>query len=396
MPNSRRKNGDGSVIYNKNGTVSIRITIGKNINGGYKTKSFTGKNYKDAKRKLDYYRRKQNIFSQQTGESEPLGASMEIWLKDFHRNKISIQTYARYLETFKKIDKEFGFYRIYEITATMIQDHINRLNDNYKSHSEMAKILSLIRIYYRYLMSIQVVTYDPTAGVSLPNSKTINKKTKQVTALTQEDKDKFLETAFSLFKNGKPRYRYRFVYLFLLNTGLRISELTALYKSDVDLINKEVHINTSVSMVNKNALGSKQVNNAVDTKYVYFLHEPKSSTSKRVVPLNKTALFAAENILQYCTTKDSLLFVSNQDGSIVNVRELDANIKAICKRAGLPAFGVHVLRHTFGTNLSNSGVPDREIADLLGHAYTTVTQKYIHKNTKDLHLAVDCLDTPKS
>jgi len=51
-------------------------------------------------------------------------------------------------------------------------------------------------------------------------------------------------------------------------------------------------------------------------------------------------------------------------------------LKAICKRAGIKAYTVHALRHSFGTYLRMSGVSLPDIADLMGHTDIRTTQIY--------------------
>jgi hypothetical protein len=51
-------------------------------------------------------------------------------------------------------------------------------------------------------------------------------------------------------------------------------------------------------------------------------------------------------------------------------------LKGICKRAGIKAYTVHALRHSFGTYLRMSGVSLPDIADLMGHADIRTTQIY--------------------
>lgn len=313
---------------------------------------------------------------------------MGVWLREIHKNNITAVTYDRYLASYDQIVKEFGHVRVAELNTIMIQEYINQLNIRRCSRSTMNKILSLLKIYYKYLISMHTVTYNPTFGVIIPNEKTVNKKTKQVQALTKEEQEKFLSVAFSCCKNGKPRYRYRYLYLLLMNTGLRIGEAIALTKTDVDMEHRLIHVRSSISMVRKEALDKNELLDTISTKYVMVVHDTKTKTSERDIPMNDAAYEAAEHILKYCSAKNSFLFVTTKEGGVVNTRSINQNLIAIAKQAGISQFGVHTLRHTFGTNLSDAEVPSREIADLMGHRYTTVTQKYIHKDVEHLRKAI--------
>lgn len=59
----RRIRGEGCLIHNKNGSVSIRIDIGRTIDGKRKTKTFTGKTHTEARKKLEEYKKKQKYLS---------------------------------------------------------------------------------------------------------------------------------------------------------------------------------------------------------------------------------------------------------------------------------------------------------------------------------------------
>lgn len=317
---------------------------------------------------------------------------MLCWLTDVHRYKVSVTTYARYMSTYEAINNSIGFYEVSEIDNKLLQDYINSIGDAGYSRSTIAKSYSLLKNYFDYLIAIRTIKYNPIYGVTIPSEKVLKHKTKKVKALSEEEKKLFLNQAFILNKNGTPRYRYRHLYVFMLNTGLRIGEVAALMKSDVDLEKRIVYVRHNISTVDKYAFCDKDIEDSTTTKFIKYIHEPKSETSVREIPLNNTAYEAAVNILNECSSADSEFFIVNSKGGLIDQRSIAENIEVIAQRAGIPKFGIHVFRHTFGSDLSNKGVPDREIADLMGHAYTTVTQKYVHKTQKRLKMAVEKLD----
>jgi integrase len=56
-----------------------------------------------------------------------------------------------------------------------------------------------------------------------------------------------------------------------------------------------------------------------------------------------------------------------------------SRFKRLCKQADVPELTPHGLRHTYATLLVESGVPDRVIADQLGHRDTRFTASvYVH------------------
>ncbi len=62
--------------------------------------------------------------------------------------------------------------------------------------------------------------------------------------------------------------------------------------------------------------------------------------------------------------------------------------------AGLPARGVHTLRHTFGSHLAMRGASPKAIQELMRHADLTMTQRYTHLSPAARESAVRLLDQP--
>lgn len=327
--------------------------------------------------------------------SVTLEESLGAWLEDIQRNKVTVQTYERYALTYRRVVKYLGFYRLEEIDTKMLQEYIFDMNDKGYTRSTMLKSLSLLKNYYKYMVSIRALTYNPVLSVEVPGEKYVKKKTKRVRALNMEERQAFFQEAFRISSKGKPIYRYAYLYLFMMCTGLRAGEVVALFKSDVDLDKREVHVNHSITMVNKYSFKDEVLENSAKTKYVMYLHDPKTEQSKRIVPLSDVAYEAACNVLKYACKPGSDLFVTNKKGGVLLTRNLYDNVRTIAEKAGIEPFGLHTFRHTFGSILSEQGVSDREIADLMGHTYITVTQKYIHKTEENLRCAVQKIDVTK-
>ena len=59
------------------------------------------------------------------------------------------------------------------------------------------------------------------------------------------------------------------------------------------------------------------------------------------------------------------------------------------KRAGLPEFRIHDLRHSFASFLVNAGRSLYEVQQLLGHADIRTTSRYAHLSRDTLREAVE-------
>lgn len=84
--------------------------------------------------------------------------------------------------------------------------------------------------------------------------------------------------------------------------------------------------------------------------------------------------------------------LSSPDGSTWTRQLVQYRMKRVTRRAGLPDFGVHALRHTFCSHLSMRGAPVNSIRELAGHAELSVTQRYMHLSPSALDDAIRLLE----
>ena len=78
--------------------------------------------------------------------------------------------------------------------------------------------------------------------------------------------------------------------------------------------------------------------------------------------------------------RDSMYVISNNGRRIRDMRKAWANILEDC---GLEGVTPHVLRHSVATNLVRDGVPIIEVAKLLGHKDSRITEKVYAKFSPD-------------
>lgn len=144
----------------------------------------------------------------------------------------------------------------------------------------------------------------------------------------------------------------RDIIVFLGNTGLRLAEFISLKWSNIDPEFK-------------------------------FLSVVGKGIKPRVIPLNA----ACQEILRRLPSEvETPIFVH---GSRCRVQRL---CKRLAKKAGIPKFGPHSLRHRFATELMRQGVSIYKISKILGHASIAITESvYIHFCQEDTFGITDCL-----
>ena len=86
--------------------------------------------------------------------------------------------------------------------------------------------------------------------------------------------------------------------------------------------------------------------------------------------------------------------MTTQNGLPPNIQNLENTLKKICKRAELPNYNLHALRHTFATNLirntHNMGEM-KEVAEIMGDDLDVVLKTYVHTNSETKMALVDTL-----
>ena len=222
--------------------------------------------------------------------------------------------------------------------------------------SSQARYVSTFRRFYRYLLTRNRITSDPTLKVALPAKPTRLPKIvseKQVEALlTAPPRETLL---------GQ---RDRAMLETLYATGLRVSELVGL---------KLHEVNFDMGVVRIFGKGSKE----------------------RLVPLGEAAIDEVRNYLN--VARNELLNGRQSDDLFITARGAAMTrqafwqlIKRYAVTAGIDAkrLSPHVLRHAFATHLLNHGADLRVVQMLLGHSDISTTQIYTHvarERLKTLH-----------
>ncbi|MBU6235214.1 MAG: site-specific tyrosine recombinase XerD [Alphaproteobacteria bacterium] len=222
----------------------------------------------------------------------------------------------------------------------------------------VARRLSALRQFYRYLVSENVRKDDPTSTIESPKQTRTLPKT-----LTESEVGHLIKTAGNM--GGANSQRLVCLLEMLYSTGLRVSELVGLPASAV-------------------SEGSQ------------FLIIAGKGGRERMVPLSDPAQKAVSNYLRIRQqfvgsdddgTRAQWLFPSKTSvvGHLTRQRFAQL-LKELAKAAEMPADKVspHVLRHAFATHLLRNGADLRSVQKMLGHADIATTQIYTHMLGEDI------------
>lgn len=351
----KRGNGEGSIYYSE----KLKRWIGQYTYNG-KRKSIYGKTRAEVKDKLN-----EAIFN--IGNNKYTENSKYTLLDivnkynedDYKANIVAEVGYLRRKETAKIIEKmSIANKTIQKINATMINDEL--LNYTYYSNSVITKIFNMLSASFNKAVLMNIINNNPfnTKGLII-KPKSI-KTTKVIEALTIEEQKKLID----YINNHSDMYTD--IILISLYSGMRIGEILALSTNDIDLGNKILHINKSLT---KDSEGKIIIGKSTKTK-----------KGTRDIPLTN---FILEPITKSLKSQNEQLFLYN--GKLINPSVVNCHFKRICKNAGIEkSVNTHMLRHTYATRCIEAGMNVAVLSKLLGHAdiettlntYTSVFNKF--------------------
>jgi integrase/recombinase XerC len=211
--------------------------------------------------------------------------------------------------------------------------------------SSIARKISALRSFFKYLMRERLVDTNPAKTVVGPKTeKTLP------SSLTVDEAFRLVESPSAESEVGEgPKLRDRAILELLYSSGVRVSELVGLNGSQLDL----------------------------DLGIVKVMGKRRK---ERIVPVGSKAIEALRAYLRHrgVPDGDQPLFV-NPRGGRLTTRSVGRLVKKYSKRTGIfRKVSPHSLRHTFATHLLDSGADIREIQEMLGHASLSTTQRYTH------------------
>ena len=322
---------------------------------------------------------------------------MTHWLQVFKFPSVERGTYDRLECTARnQVYPLIGEKIVGDITAADLKAVLNHWMTEDYAYTTVKKVHDLLGEYFRYLTEQEILPRNPMNSVpmmkksnfmatqgkeNLPESETI-------TVFTDEEIEKFKAECFRTWGTGKRMYQQSAAYIFMLNTGLRTGEMLGLLHSDVDLENRVVHVRQGVKEV------SRRDGIEAESGREVAIGKLKSASSKRDVPLNDTAIRMVEELRRERDFGPNSPLVADEKGNYTRPVNFRKRFYRILGAAGIEQKGLHSLRHTFATKLVNGtkqadgtirALSPRQVADLLGHSTSQITEMYyVKKDTARL------------
>ncbi len=244
------------------------------------------------------------------------------------------------------------------------RSHLTALNKAGKARSSVARKLSALKTFVRYLRREDLIEHDPTAMAVAP------KRDQTIPVfLSEQEITRLIETP----NTGDPLGRRdRAILELFYASGLRLSELVAVDMEDLNL---------SGRMVRVMGKGRKERllpfnQSAADAIRAWMKDRTLILASRRSRPVSPKRPKGAK--------ADDPLFI-NYRGTRLTDRSVDRLLrKYVAQCSTRMGISPHALRHSFATHLLQRGADLRAIQELLGHAALSTTQRYTHVNAAQL------------
>jgi site-specific recombinase XerD len=231
---------------------------------------------------------------------------------------------------------------IRKITVYHLRSYLMKLRNKGDRDSTVKSVREVLCAYFGWLHKEGLIEQNPCSNLSPV-------KCAKVVRLPYSDVE------IEKIKEACSTQRDKAIISFLLSTGCRISEMCALNREDIDLVNAECIVHGK---------GNKE----------------------RTVYISPVAMM---NLKTYLSTRKDLcpaLFTGKGTERIApgGVRFM---LKGIEERSGVENVHPHRFRRTLATNLINRGMPIQEVAAILGHDKLDTTMKYVYIDSKNLKTA---------
>ncbi len=248
----------------------------------------------------------------------------------------------------------------YQIEAVSVVTHqhvrswlVHLMNEAVKNRS-VARKLSTLKSFYKFLQKDEIVTFNPISKVQSPK---IEKRLPEF--VEQHAMEDLLDIGSlkNMFGADFEGQRDRLLLNLFYSTGIRLSELQNLTNANIDKYKKQIKV-----------LGKRNKERIIPVTNDLIAQIESYNQLKRA---NN---FDGSNYLLLTNSGEKLYpkFIYN------TVKNYLSKVTSITKKSP------HVLRHTYATHLLNKGADLNAIKELLGHSSLAATQVYTHNSIERL------------
>ena len=255
----------------------------------------------------------------------------------------TVDAYNRDIISFIRFLEEKGLSLSERTERSFIEIYIAHMRELGKKTMTIVRAISALRGLFNFLLADGIITHNPLEDIEIP------KYSPPVPEVLSEQE--VLEL-LQLPNGSKTSLRDRMILELLYATGLRVSELIKLKKSDINLDGG-------------------------------FVIASGKRSKERVVPLN---IYSKNTIKAYLEEEkpQGAYLLPNKRGGMLTRQAIWKIIRKYATKMARDNVSPHTMRHTFATHLLEGGADLRSVQILLGHEDISTTQIYTHVDSKRL------------
>lgn len=332
----------------KNGKLEYRFT---HHNKQY---SVTGATQKECKAKAQKRIDELSKGLKQDAKSITWEQYCKEWLKmkEITVKKGTIHSYKKKLKMVSDLNKK----KMIDLDRRDIIQLQSDLKKKYAS-STANWLISKVREICESAIADKIIVSNPAARIrAIP--RTEPKATTTIhRALSEAEQAKFFARA------KKKNSWYLELFELMIVTGMRVGEAGGLVWGDID---NYIHVRNTVTEVGDG---------------IYEIGPAKTAAAVRDLPLTKDAkdILARQKIklaqhkgIAACAP-DQPVFISCQEGTLINSSMIDSAMELICERVGIEKVSSHALRDTYATRCILQGMQPNTLKTLMGHTKIAIT-----------------------
>lgn len=305
-------------------------------------------------------------------ESEELSTIHSIfyeWIDSkIEYGEISKSTYDRYIQDFNRFYSGIAQNKISTVTEYDLEDFLLRTISKHNLSSKSFCNLKVITVgtfkkaKRKNLISFNVISTIQNMEISKRSFKRkIKEDYQEVFSENELPKvEQYLKNNLDIINLG---------ILLMFNTGLRVGELSALKKVDID----------------KNVIKIRRTETRYyndEGKMVYEVKDfPKTEAGIRNVVIPDSCMYIIKQINRLNPFGEYLF---EKGGHRVKTYSIRKRLYAVCEAVGIYKKSPHKIRKTYGSILLDNNVDKKLIVEQMGHTDIACTENFYHINRKNI------------
>lgn len=282
-----------------------------------------------------------------------VGEFKRVFLDEMTRRKVEFGTMQNFRTIFKRIE-HLDNLKVSDVNTMQLQKVVHEMNETLAPATARKYFVQMKQFFKFSVRPCKIIRENPMDDIPTPKGTSPKRR-----ALTVDELDELLEKILSLYhETGNPRHYS--VYLmchFGGYAGMRIGEIVALTRPDIDLEKRTISITKQLKVLHNGKCG---------------LGLPKNGKARTAHYPSKIDAAMKSACNQDITDITQRLFPKEKNKAI------SAYLSKLFKCVGYNDITFHNLRHTYGTNLVAAGIDPATAAAMIGDTVEVFLRTYVH------------------